>query len=150
MISEKERLNLQHGDIVARKFRGVTTNYVIAGITNSRTHFRHMVAHGEVIGKETGITILHVLDDHFRGQGCLLLGGGLCHAGAKVDHLQLPRSAAPRLEPGQQPLPDDQDWIGGAGGRRLRTVHELSSRWCMSLETLIDSVRVCASAAARG
>ena len=39
MISENERLNLQHGDIVARKFRGTITKYVIAGITNSRTHF---------------------------------------------------------------------------------------------------------------
>jgi len=39
MISKKDRLNLAHGDIVQRTFRGTVTKYVIAGITNSREHF---------------------------------------------------------------------------------------------------------------
>jgi len=39
MISKQDRLNLKHGDIVGRKFRGVITNYVITATTASRQYF---------------------------------------------------------------------------------------------------------------
>lgn len=39
MITEQHRLNLKHGDIVARKFRGMVTNYVIVNLTASRRYF---------------------------------------------------------------------------------------------------------------
>lgn len=39
MITEQHRLNLKHGDIVARKFRGAVTNYVIVNLTEGKRYF---------------------------------------------------------------------------------------------------------------
>lgn len=39
MITDKERLALKEGDVVSRKFRGKTTNYVVVGTTIGMQYF---------------------------------------------------------------------------------------------------------------